>query len=824
MSLLRRCATVGLLTLVAATALVAVRPAAAHAATPVPNAVVGANVNLSQGHGNQFEGSVAVDPTNSLRMFVLGRDETGNLIGARSSDAGVNWSHSRRATCVCSADKLPPAWGNTSVTFDSYGNLFVTYLSTTSHTYTDFALSTDGGATFSHQGSLAQLTDQPVVAAGHNSVWVEFNQGGVNYAAGASDTGLGVIGAFGPAEAMPGGNSGSFGDLSVGPQGQVIAAFGPNGSTGGVIVCIDPDGLGPAGFNPCVSVAPTNVPGFDFIPAAPTWGIDSEAHLAVDQSVGPRSGRVYLSYLDAPSTDLAATKLYVVHSDDGGITWTTPVLVNDDGTSASHFMPGFAVDQTTGAVGATWYDTRSDPTRVSARYYGSISSDGGETWSPNFLISTGTSNATLATSPVNIRNTNWGDYTGLAFQGGVMVPVWADNSNSTGDNPDGANYTFDLYTALVHVTLPSVAPTVVTQPTPTTVLAGTAYSFTAAGSGAPQPTVRWQRSNDGGLTFTDIAGATATTVTATAAPGDHGAQFRAVFSNGSGTATTSSAVLSVTEAPVVTSSPSATSVAAGATYSYTAAASGNPAPTVQWRRSNDAGLTWAPISGATSTTYAATAAPGDNGALFDAVFTNSLGAATTVPAALSVSVAPDIVSSPVSQTVNVGTAYTFMAVAHGLPVPTAQWQRSNDSGLTWSDIPGAMAYTYAITAGLGDDGARFRAVFNNSAGTATTAAATLGVTSTTSLSFKVARATLRGGNKDTLTVMVTSPVTGKGKVTGGTVAFYDGSTVVASVVVAKGRAVTVVTLAKGSHSLRAVYSGSGVVLAAQSQVLMVTAT
>ena len=98
------------------------------------------------------------------------------------------------------------------------------------------------------------------------------------------------------------------------------------------------------------------------------------------------------------------------------------------------------------------------------------------------------------------------------------------------------------------------------------------------------------------------------------------------------------------------------------------------------------------------------------------------------------------------------------------------------------------------------------------------------VTTTTSLSFKVARATLRGGNKDTLTVTVTSPVTGKGKVTGGTVAFYDASTVVASVVVAKGRAVTVVTLAKGSHSLRAVYSGSGVVLAAQSQVLMVTAT
>ena len=79
---------------------------------------------------------------------------------------------------VCSADKLPPAWGNTSVTFDQYGNLFVAYLSTSTSTYTDFALSTDGGATFSHQLALAKLTDQPVVAAGHGSVWVPTTRAG----------------------------------------------------------------------------------------------------------------------------------------------------------------------------------------------------------------------------------------------------------------------------------------------------------------------------------------------------------------------------------------------------------------------------------------------------------------------------------------------------------------------------------------------------------------------------------------------------------------------------------------------------------------------
>jgi hypothetical protein len=730
---LQRIITLGLLALLVGTTLVTARPTPAGATVLFPAISVGANVNLSQAVGNQFEGSVAVDPSNPNRIFVLGRDETGFLVGARTTDGGTTWTHARMGTSVASADHLPPAWGNTSVTFDSYGNLFVVYLSTSVHTYTDFGMSTDGGATFTNTQALAQLTDQPVVAAGHGSVWVTYNQGGVNLAQGASDTGPGVIGTFGVAEAMPGANGGAFGDLTVGPQGQVVAAFGNRAGAGPVTLSVDPDGLGPLGFQGAVTVTTTNVGGFDYIPAAPNWGVDAEAHLAWDQSGGPHNGRLYLAYLDAPAIDLASTMLYVMHSDDGGATWSTPVLVNDDGTKASHFMPGFAVDQSTGTVGATWYDTRGDPTRVNARYYGSVSADGGDTWSPNFPIAAGTSNATLAPPPGPIRNTNWGDYTGLAFQGGVMVPVWADNSNSTGNNPAGANASFDLYTARV---------------------------------------------------------------TLTALP----------------------------QAPTVTASPVPTSVPAGAAYAFSASASGTPAPTVQWQRSNDSGATWGDLTGATSGTYSAAATVADDGAQFRAVFTNSSGTATTSAATLSVTMAPVIISSPISQTINVGTVYTFMAVAYGLPYPTAQWQRSSDAGLTWSDIPGATAYTYPITAALGDDGAQFRAVFTNSSGTATTTGATLHVTTTTSLSFKVAHTTLKGGKRDILTVSVSSPVTGKGKVTGGTVAFYDGTSLVASVPVAKGKAKTVVTLAKGSHPLRAVYSGSGAVLAAQSPVVTVTAT
>jgi hypothetical protein len=51
---------------------------------------------------------------------------------------------------------------------------------------------------------------------------------------------------------------------------------------------------------------------------------------------------------------------------------------------------------------------------------------------------------------------DYGDYTGVAFFNGKFLPVWSDNSNSTGDNPDQTPRGWlDLYTAAVTVTHPN---------------------------------------------------------------------------------------------------------------------------------------------------------------------------------------------------------------------------------------------------------------------------------------------------------------------------------------------------------------------------------
>jgi len=62
--------------------------------------------------------------------------------------------------------------------------------------------------------------------------------------------------------------------------------------------------------------------------------------------------------------------------------------------------------------------------------------------------------------------------------------------------------------------------------------------------------VRWQVSTNSGTSWADIPGATSTTYSFSAVFGDSGKQYRAVFSNAGGTATSSAATLTLNRGPV----------------------------------------------------------------------------------------------------------------------------------------------------------------------------------------------------------------------------------------------------------------------------------
>jgi CSLREA domain-containing protein len=225
-----------------------------------------------------------------------------------------------------------------------------------------------------------------------------------------------------------------------------------------------------------------------------------------------------------------------------------------------------------------------------------------------------------------------------------------------------ADATVDHATATASITINEapVAPSVTTNPTNQTVCDGGTATFTAAASGVPAPTVQWQVSTGG--SFTNISGATSTTLSFTATAADNGNQYQAVFTNASGTATTTAATLTVNTAPSITTNPANTTVCEGGTATFTAAASGSPAPTVQWQVST--GGPFANIPGATSTTLMFTATTADNGKQYRAVFTNSCSTATTTPATLTVNTNTSA-TTPADQTVCQGATASFSTTASG---------------------------------------------------------------------------------------------------------------------------------------------------------------
>ena len=188
----------------------------------------------------------------------------------------------------------------------------------------------------------------------------------------------------------------------------------------------------------------------------------------------------------------------------------------------------------------------------------------------------------------------------------------------------------------------------------------------------------------------------------------------------------STATATITNAaPTTTLSPASQNYTLGQSVTFTAAATGTPAPTEQWQVSSD-GVHWTNIAGATKTAYTFTPTAAMSGYSYHAVFTNIGGSVATAPATLTLNSAPVVTGNPIPKAVNAGAAVTFTVAASGAPVPTVRWQTSTD-GVHWTNVSGATSTTYTITASGAISGNLFSAVFTNSHRSAATKSAALTV-------------------------------------------------------------------------------------------------
>lgn len=158
-------------------------------------------------------------------------------------------------------------------------------------------------------------------------------------------------------------------------------------------------------------------------------GLLGQVNIDVDHSNGPGRDNVYvLAPVNRPSNNDPCDVMFV-RSEDGGLTWSAPVRVNDDASTTNYQWFGTMSVAPDGRIDAIWLDTRDAPagSDSSALYY-SFSTDQGKTWSKNEKMSP------LFDSHVGYPNQNkMGDYFDMTSDSTGAHLAWANTLNGEQD-------------------------------------------------------------------------------------------------------------------------------------------------------------------------------------------------------------------------------------------------------------------------------------------------------------------------------------------------------------------------------------------------------
>lgn len=387
-------------------------------------------------YGNtQNETPGAASPINPDNVLAGANDyRNGDASGGfyATTDGGSSWFDALVTRGPSAYDY--DAAGDPVTSIDNTGRMYAAYIAFDRgddenglyvQTSTDNGLSwSDPVAVVDHQGPGSHdFEDKPYAACDYSPgsphennyyiTWTKFSMGSPIYFSRSTDGGA----SFSTPERISSSSSCQFSCPAVGPNGEVYAVwFDYTNST------IKFDRSTDAGITWGADITVASFDN-DFPPnPCGTFRTPTYPVIGCDISDGPRRGWIYVCWADASGGD---PDILFCRSTDGGTSWSSPSIVNDDGTSRWQWWQWMAVHPTTGDIGASWLDRREDPAGCEYRTYATVSSDGGTTWLTNFPVSD------VASDP---SGSGWlGDYCGTTFRSEGFYSVWVDLRNDAGD-------------------------------------------------------------------------------------------------------------------------------------------------------------------------------------------------------------------------------------------------------------------------------------------------------------------------------------------------------------------------------------------------------
>jgi Immunoglobulin domain/Immunoglobulin I-set domain len=427
------------------------------------------------------------------------------------------------------------------------------------------------------------------------------------------------------------------------------------------------------------------------------------------------------------------------------------LFVNPAGSSAFAFIlrwgigPVAALESVDAVSGAT--STFTTP----SAFNGSV----GTSFSNNVSVSIGGGNTAAssdfftisATTGTNASATmgNGQSATNNLPPGLIFTASWVNGASTIGGIISGTPTVAGVYPATVTVVSPGnaqlsqnitititastgpVAPTITTQPVGQTNAVGTSavFSVTAAGTGPLQ--YLWFKDDSPLADGPGVTGSTSNILTLQSISTNTCGTYFVTVSNALGGVVSSNAVLDVLSPPVILVPPTAVNAATGSVATFTVIAEGTSPLSYRWLRNNLTITNGTKFTGVSSNVLSVLKLTTNDSGNFTVVITNSAGAVTSSPVALSVQLPVTFTLQASNRAVKAGSNTVFGAAVKGTAPFFYQWLKNGVPLADGGNISGSASNVLTVASVTTNDAALYSLAVSNAVASLTSSNAQLTV-------------------------------------------------------------------------------------------------